>query len=119
MENINENDRGVVPGPPKNLMPSTSRNSRLSFQCSGEADALFSNEAAWLGSPLNYLRIGSLSKLPSRSSNISVERNVESWLSDTSSCGDDPEEFLVGLLCLDITKCWLTASSLVPHSLHP
>jgi hypothetical protein len=113
-----ENDRGDFPGLPKNLIPSTSRNSGLSFQCSGEADALFSNEAAWLGSPLNYHRIGSPSKLPFRSSNMSVERNVESWLSDTSSCGDDREDFLVGLLCLDIAKRWLTVFSLVPHSWH-
>lgn len=117
-EGMVENHRRDVPGLPKNLIPSTSRNSVLSFQCSGEADALFSNEAAWLGSPLDYYHIGNISRLPFRSSNMSVEQNVESWLSDTSSCGDDREDYLVGLLCLDIAKRWLTVFSLVPHSLH-
>jgi hypothetical protein len=104
IEDMVENDLGDIQGPQKNPTPSTNRNSGLSFQCSGESDALFSNEAAWLRSPLNYHRAGNPLKFPLQSSDMSVEQNVESWLSDTSSCGDDREDFLVSVPCLDIMR---------------
>jgi hypothetical protein len=79
--------------------PGKDRSSGMSFQCSGEAEALFSNEAAWLRSPLSYHRPTRISRLPLRSSSVPFEQNIESWLSDTSSCGDDEEDSLVSLIC--------------------
>jgi hypothetical protein len=85
---------------PMNQLPANTRSSGLSFQCSGEADALaiFSDEAAWLRSSLSYHRLGKPSKLPLQSSSSPYTRDVQSWLSDTSSCGDDHEDLLVSLL---------------------
>ncbi|KAL5330509.1 hypothetical protein ACEPPN_000026 [Leptodophora sp. 'Broadleaf-Isolate-01'] len=63
------------------------RGSGLSFQCSGEK--LFPSEAAWLSSPLPD---SPKSQLVHRRSTIKLplERDVESWLSDTASeMGED------------------------------
>jgi hypothetical protein len=83
-----------IPNTPKNRLPPVDRSSALSFQCSGEAEALFFDEAAWLSSPLNYDRLDKPSKAPLQN----FERNVESWLSDASSCGDDREDHLVSII---------------------
>ncbi|PMD32364.1 hypothetical protein L207DRAFT_640162 [Hyaloscypha variabilis F] len=80
------------------------RSSVMSFQCSGEAYELFSNEAAWLRSSLEYQCLGRPSKQPLRKSSMAYEQNVESWLSDTSSCGDDSEDLLSRATCLTPLK---------------
>ncbi|KAH7333049.1 hypothetical protein BKA65DRAFT_38849 [Rhexocercosporidium sp. MPI-PUGE-AT-0058] len=75
------------------------RSSGLSFQCSGEE--LFPSEAAWLNSPLPILpnsqnvRRRSALRGP-------LERNVESWLSDTASEMD--EDVLVCATAVSPTK---------------
>ena len=73
-------------------LPPINRSSGLSFQCSGEPQPLFSDEAAWLRSPLSYDPLKKPFKMPP---DLPFERSVKSWLSDTSSCGDD--NFLVSL----------------------
>ena len=84
-----------VPEVTKSHTSPIDRTSAMSFQCSGEAYELFSNEAAWVRSPLEYQRLSKASKRPPRNSSLPYEQNVESWLSDTSSCGDDSEDLLV------------------------
>ncbi|KAE9372808.1 hypothetical protein N431DRAFT_467043 [Stipitochalara longipes BDJ] len=88
----------------KHHISQADRNSGMSFQCSGEAYELFSNEAAWLRSPLEYQGLGRASKQPLRNSSLPCEQTVESWLSDTSSCGDDSEDLLSRATCLAPVK---------------
>jgi hypothetical protein len=96
-EEVEDDPKDIV-DVPKSQLPPNSRSSGLSFQCSGEADAIFSNEAAWLRSPLSYHGLGKPSRLSLRSSSSPFAQDVQSWLSDTSSCGDDREDLLVSLL---------------------
>jgi hypothetical protein len=92
------------------------RCSELSFQCFGEPEPLFSDEAAWLRSPLSYGSLNKPFKMPYDPPSLPFERNVESWLSDTSSCGDD--NLLVSLCVGPDLNGSLTIRSLVPQSSH-
>ncbi|KAL2065943.1 hypothetical protein VTL71DRAFT_3613 [Oculimacula yallundae] len=58
------------------------RSSGLSFQCSGENPS--PSEAAWIGSSLPINHKSQLTRHRSTSS-LPIQRNVESWLSDTTS----------------------------------
>lgn len=70
-----------------------SRDSDLSFKCLGEKSrtsglgmSLFRDEAAWLRSPLNRWNGPKEESLPQLlADNMPVERDIEGWLSDTSS----------------------------------
>ena len=66
------------------------QSSELSFQCTGE---LFRDESTWMKSPLR-IRPKSRSLPVNWTQDMPDELDIESWLSDTSSC-DGGEDIVV------------------------
>jgi hypothetical protein len=82
----------------KDQLSSINRSSELSFQCSGEPKPLFSDEAAWLRSPLSYPRRRRPLRMVLRTPRSPAdEQDSESWFSDTSS-DEDYDDLSVSLL---------------------
>ena len=79
------------------MAKSRDRSSDLSFQCKGE---LFADESSWLGSPLNPWDRPKSKSLPYiYAHTTSVDREeleIESWLSDSSSCVSE-DDILVSI----------------------
>jgi hypothetical protein len=69
---------------------SVDQSSELSFQCTGE---LFHDESTWMKSPL-CSRPKSRSRPVNWTRDMLEELDIESWLSDTSSC-DGGEDIVV------------------------
>ena len=69
---------------------SVDQSSELSFQCTGE---LFHDESTWMKSPLR-IRPKSRSLPVNWTQDMPDELDIESWLSDTSSC-DGGEDIVV------------------------
>jgi hypothetical protein len=66
------------------------QSSELSFQCTGE---LFRDESTWMKSPLRSRPKSRILPLD-LTQDMPEELDIESWLSDTSSC-DDGEDIVV------------------------
>jgi hypothetical protein len=90
----------------KHQLSSSNRSSDLSFQCSGEPESLYSDEAAWLRSPLSYQCRQKPSKMELETKTMPKDqKNRESWMSWlTDSSSGDEEDLLVSRLCLYMCK---------------
>lgn len=78
---MDEEDAGFASDLLKYKLSSVNRSSDLSFKCSGQPEPLFSDEAAWLRSPLTYQRRKKRAKMELGKKSLPAKHTRrESWV---------------------------------------